>query len=416
MLTPGHSGSLPAQEWAVLERERIRFVLALGRALHRYGTPAHRLEEALGVVCRRLSLTAEILSTPTWLTVRFGEAAEMRTATMRVTGEELDLGKLAALDALADAVADRELPPAEGLARIAAIELARPTWGPVATTLTHAVTGAAFSVFFGAPLRLLPVAALLGLVVGVMAQLASRHASTARALPLVAAFVASFVAHGAGALVPGVSPTVLTISALVPMLPGLTLTTAMTELATRNLVSGTARMMSAIIVLLELGLGVALGERLGERAFAVADVAVPALPGWIAWLAVAVSGVALMVVCQAPRRALPWITGACFTGYLGTRYGIVALGPELGVLGGSFALGVFANLYARILDRPQLVVLVPAVIMMVPGSMGLRGIHSMLDRDTLTGVETMFATFVVAMAIVAGLLMANAVVSPRRSL
>ena len=58
----------------------------------------------------------------------------------------------------------------------------------------------------------------------------------------------------------------------------------------------------------------------------------------------------------------------------------------------------------------------PAVTMLVPGSMGLRGIRSLLDRDTLTGVETTFATFVVAMAIVAGLLMANAVVSPRRTL
>ena len=53
---------------------------------------------------------------------------------------------------------------------------------------------------------------------------------------------------------------------------------------------------------------------------------------------------------------------------------------------------------------------------LVPGSMGLRGISSLLHRDTLTGVETTFATFVVAIAIVAGLLVASAVVSPRRSL
>lgn len=37
-------------------------------------------------------------------------------------------------------------------------------------------------------------------------------------------------------------------------------------------------------------------------------------------------------------------------------------------------------------------------------------------RDTLTGVESVFATVVIAMAIVAGLLIANAMVSPRRSL
>jgi uncharacterized membrane protein YjjB (DUF3815 family) len=48
--------------------------------------------------------------------------------------------------------------------------------------------------------------------------------------------------------------------------------------------------------------------------------------------------------------------------------------------------------------------------------MGFRGMASLLDRDTLTGVESVFAMFIVATAIVAGLLIANAVVSPRRSL
>jgi uncharacterized membrane protein YjjP (DUF1212 family) len=416
MMSPGMSGQLPLEEWEPIERERIRFVLALGRALHRYGTPAHRLEEALAIVCRRLSLRADVLITPTWLAVGFGEPAELRTATIRAADEELDLGKLAALDSLADAVADREVTPAEGLARIAAIEAAPATWGPRWTTPTYAIASAAFAVFFGAPLRLLPVAAFLGLFIGVVSNLAAKSASTIRALPLVAAFVAAFVAVAAGAVIPGVSPTVLTVTALIPLLPGLTLTTAMTELATRNLVSGTARMMSAIIVLLELGLGVAVGERLGNRLFDVVDATVKPLPWWTAWIAVAVSSAAMMIVCQARARALPWIAGACFVGYLGARYGTIALGPELGVLGGSFALGVFVNLYARVLDRPQQVVQVPAVLMLVPGSMGLRAIRSMLDRDTLTGVQATFATFVVAMAIVAGLLMANAVVSPRRTL
>jgi uncharacterized membrane protein YjjB (DUF3815 family) len=89
---------------------------------------------------------------------------------------------------------------------------------------------------------------------------------------------------------------------------------------------------------------------------------------------------------------------------------------QLGVLVGAFALGVLANAYARLLKRPAQVVSVPAMLLLVPGSLGLRGVSSLLDRDTLTGVESVFATVVVAMAIVAGLLIANAVVSPRRSL
>jgi uncharacterized membrane protein YjjB (DUF3815 family) len=41
---------------------------------------------------------------------------------------------------------------------------------------------------------------------------------------------------------------------------------------------------------------------------------------------------------------------------------------------------------------------------------------SLLDRDTLTGVDTLFAMLIVAMAIAAGLLVATALVSPQRSL
>jgi uncharacterized membrane protein YjjB (DUF3815 family) len=56
------------------------------------------------------------------------------------------------------------------------------------------------------------------------------------------------------------------------------------------------------------------------------------------------------------------------------------------------------------------------MLLMVPGGMGLRGMSSLLGHDTLTGVETLFAMFMVATAIAAGLLIASALVSPRRSL
>jgi len=88
----------------------------------------------------------------------------------------------------------------------------------------------------------------------------------------------------------------------------------------------------------------------------------------------------------------------------------------VGVLVGAFALGVLANVYARWLDRPAMVVSVPAMLLLVPGGMGFRGMASLLDRDTLTGVDTLFAMLLVAMAIAAGLLVATALVSPQRSL
>ena len=399
-----------------VERARIRFVLALGRALHRYGTPAHRLEEALAVVCGRLGLSAQIMSTPTSLTIGFGDPAELRTGMMRVDTGELDLGKLAKLDALADAVLAREIDSDVGLREIERIEHGPPEWSRPVRILTFALTAAAIAVFFDGGWRDVIAGAIVGLAVGLIATVLRLRSDSERALELIGAFAAAFVAGAAARLVPGVSPSIVTIAALIALLPGLMLTTAMTEIATGNLVSGTARMMSAVVVLLQLALGVALGEKVAHTLWQVAPVVPTALPAWSEWAAFAAASLGMVVVCHAEKAAVGWILLAALIGYAGSNYGTQLLGPELGVLIGALALGVFANLYARLLDRPQQVVQVPAVILLVPGSMGFRGISSLLDRNTMTGIETTFATFVVAMAIVAGLLIANALVSPRRSL
>jgi uncharacterized membrane protein YjjB (DUF3815 family) len=140
------------------------------------------------------------------------------------------------------------------------------------------------------------------------------------------------------------------------------------------------------------------------------------LPDAAHWIALVVAAFGVAIVVQAKRRAFGWILAACVAGYAGSRAGTAWLGGPMGVLVGALALGVLANVYARWLDRPAQVVLVPAVLLLVPGSMGFRGMSSLLDKDTLTGVEILFAMFVVAIAIVAGLLVANAIVSPRRSL
>jgi uncharacterized membrane protein YjjB (DUF3815 family) len=144
---------------------------------------------------------------------------------------------------------------------------------------------------------------------------------------------------------------------------------------------------------------------------------VPApLPQWAQWVALAVASVGVAVVVKARLRDFGWIAVACVVGFVGSRAGGAWLGVEMGVLVGALALGVMSNIYARWLERPAQVVQVPAVLLLVPGSMGFRAMASLLDRNTLSGVETLFAMFVVAIAIVAGLLVANAIVSPRRSL
>jgi uncharacterized membrane protein YjjP (DUF1212 family) len=401
----------------VSDRESaIGFVLALARALHRYGTPAHRLEESLRRVCARLELEAEVFTTPTAIIMSFGGPTELKSRLMRVEGGELDMGKLAKVDALADDVVGREITPEQGTRYLESIIAGRSQFGRALSMLVHGVTAGALVVFFGGGLADVALAGAIGLALGTLAQLIRRSTDQARVLELVGSAIAAFTAGAVSSLTKTITPSIVTLAALVVLLPGLSLTVAMTELATRNLIAGTARLMSAVIVLLELVIGVALGERL---AHAVADIhqATPVpLPEYANWIALAASSVGAAVLVQAQRRDIGWIVAACVVGYVGSRFGTDLLGSQLGVLVGAFALGVLSNVYARWLDRPAQIVSVPAILLLVPGGMGFRGMSSLLGHDTLTGVETLFAMFIVATSIVAGLLVANAVVSPQRSL
>ena len=76
---------------------RIRFLTMLGRALHSYGIPSHRLESALANAAARLGIRAEFLSTPTSLTAAYGEPGRQHVELVRVHPGELQLDKLVEL-------------------------------------------------------------------------------------------------------------------------------------------------------------------------------------------------------------------------------------------------------------------------------------------------------------------------------
>jgi len=78
-------------------------------------------------------------------------------------------------------------------------------------------------------------------------------------------------------------------------------------------------------------------------------------------------------------------------------------------------VGSASNIFSRLLDRPSQVLVVPGILLLVPGSIGYRSLNAMMEREVVSGIETAFSMLVIAVSLVAGLLMSNAV-TPRRSL
>ncbi|HEY7512824.1 MAG TPA: threonine/serine exporter family protein [Vicinamibacteria bacterium] len=394
-------------------QEARDFVLKLGRGLHAYGYSAHRLEDALAEVCRRLSLPGQFFSMPTALFASFGEGQAHQTFQVRVDPGQVDLGRLARLDEVRGQVA-QGLSPAEGSARIDAIMSAPAPYGAAATMLASALASGAACRFFGGGLREVVATTLIGLLIGLPPLVRWRAHAGAGVYETTAAALAGFAALAGSWLFPPLSPHLTTLGGLIVLVPGFPLTVAFIELATRNLVAGTARLAGAGLSLFAIAFGAAVGARSAERVFgSVPAVAPVPLPDWTLWAALVVAPVSFAVLFRADERDVPWIVGAAVAAYLGLRAGNLLLGPQLAAFLGAMAVAAFGNAYNRIVSRPTAVTVVPGLLLLVPGSIGFQSVSALLGQETISGVEAAFRMVLVAVSLAMGLLTANAILPAR---
>jgi uncharacterized membrane protein YjjP (DUF1212 family) len=404
---------MPAPAADYFPNDAVKFILNLGRALHGYGYDAGRLEDVLGLASRQLGVEAQFFSTPTSIMASFGALDRSRTYMIRVVPGDHDLGKLARIDYVVIEVLKGSMTPTDGSAQIDLIAAAPPTYGPWLMVAAFALTSGAVTRFLGGGPREILVGAVLGLVIGVISMFAGRYAAIARVFEPVASFAAAFLASAVSHVFPH-SVFIATLAGLIVLVPGFTLTVAMTELSTRHLASGTARMSAAFMTFLGIAFGVALGNTLAEQFFGPAANLLPTQsPEWLIPLVLLLAPLGFVVLLKAEPRDAPWIVIMGVLAFYASQLGAIIFGPDLGSFVGAFAVGVGSSVIARLLDRPSQIYLVPGILLLVPGSVGFRSIAALMDREVVSGIETAFKMVVIAVSIVSGILIAR-VVTPRR--
>lgn len=396
-------------------------VMRLGRAFHAAGSPAHRIEEGMGLAARRLGVRGQFFSTPTALFASFGEGEAQRTFLERVDPADVDLERLSHLDDLLNALADRRIDLAEAGRRLDRLDARPARYGHVATTIAFGLVSAAAAYFFRGGWAEIGAAGVLGLAIGLLARAIAGRPVAGRVFEPLAATLAAAVATLAAVFWPAelgsLSAFSVLLAGLIVLVPGYTLTVAINELATRHLVAGSARFAGAGVVFFGLAFGIAVGTQLVETAVGAPTSPLPVPPpGWFQWIALAGAASGFTVLFRARPRDWGWIALACLVAVEGVRLGGLLLGAELAGFLGALLVGVAGNLVARYRRRPAALVQVPGLILLVPGSLGFRSLASLLDRDVLSGVHGAFEMTLVAIALTTGLLLASVIVPPRRSL
>jgi uncharacterized membrane protein YjjP (DUF1212 family) len=405
-----------ADDYPLPDEAKVGFVLRLGRALHIYGLSADALEQSLQAMSERLGLEANFFTTPTSIFAAFGAPERQHTHLIRVYPGDVDLGKLARLDAVSRDVEQGRVSVLEGSARIDAIMALPPISRPIVRILAYGVASAVVCRILAGGLNEVVVAGLAGLLTGVISLASKRLPHGTHVFELVAAFAVSLVVHCVAAMSDiRLSIPTATLGGVIALLPGLTVTVAMTELARRHHAAGTARLGGAFLVFVAIAFGVAVGGEVARALVGdVRSLAPRTLPDWTLMVAVTVAPLAFGVLLRARLRDFPWLWLSSTIGYSTVRFAALSFGPAVAASVGALVVGVLANLYDRRGYGPASVALVPGVLLLVPGSIGYRSLTSLLDQNVVVGVTAGFTMILTAVAIAAGLLISSVLVPTTR--
>ncbi|MEM9302849.1 MAG: threonine/serine exporter family protein [Pseudomonadota bacterium] len=411
-----------ARPWPI----EVRFLRLLATRLHEYGTAAHRLENAVSSAAERLGCHCDVFSTPTSVFLSFRDETDPTgtqdaypTMMIRLRPGSVDLGKLRAVDEIADEVAAGTIDLDEGAERLLAVPNmppVAPLWGQL---LSWAVVGATVAALLGSTWTDIGIATVLGLLAGTITTLLGGRWQDSGSFEPLVAFLVTVAAYGLSALAGGASVPNVVIGALIILMPGLDLTVAVTELSTGHLASGTARFAGALVVLLKLALGVMLATQLMTGIGLASGV--PADPqalsaGWFVWVSMLAAGLAFAVLFAAQRRDWIAVVVAAMVSFITNTLATQALGPEVGVFLAALVVAAVSNGYARLFNRPATVMRTPGIILLVPGSLGYRALNFLFSRNIEDGLDAAVSVTVILAALVGGLLLGNTFIAPRRNL
>ncbi|MEN9481095.1 MAG: hypothetical protein RLZZ298_2490 [Pseudomonadota bacterium] len=385
------------------------FLRDLGRALHVSGAPAHDLEAAMNTIGQRLGARVEGFAVLTFLalTVLAGEHTR-RVELLRLPPYDYNMARLIELNTLC-----REINSVDELAdysaRLAAIMSQPAPWSGWRFVVMGFLLSASVALLLRGGWVEMVCGGLIGMAFVAGYLLFARIPRLGPAVPVILCALAAMAAQPMAHFLPQQVPFISAVAGIVFLLPGFMITVAMSELATQNFLAGTGRLTGAFVLLFLMGAGLAIGTQISL----VWLPAIPAhgelvaLPAWVIWMAIAGLGVSLLAVLQAPISSVNVSVGACLLAWAVYSLVNARMGNVVGAFAGALAVASAGHVYQFLTKRPAALVQIPGLITLVPGSMGFRGVHALIQQESTAGISLLSDMMMTGAVLAVGLLLAD---------
>ncbi|KAJ2874079.1 pheromone-regulated protein prm10 [Coemansia aciculifera] len=398
-----------------------RFLCLLAQAMMQFGAPLHHLEDNLSRMARHLCITATFTTTPGLVLISVEDTSTFTSETKIIRCPNgYDMHRLELTDRIFRRVSKDKISVEEATRELDDVFGAEPMFAWYWQLLNWGLTSWSVCIvaFNGSWLDSL-AAFVLGIMAGCLNLLASRLKGFTNLFEVTVSILTGFFAtvferwlcFGA-----------VSLSATVVLLPGLLLTTGIIELTSRNMHAGTVRTAYALTIAFIIAFGLNLGnnifveifskpERLPDLNMAVCSP----VSQWWWWLAFPVSILSICFIINVhPKNwhACLLVAGVMFAVFwvLVIHLGLKLIGPVVS----AFVLGLAANIWSKVFGHNAYATMLPGMMMLVPGSVGVRGIMTMINSTANTSNTQLVAQMIqTALSIMVGLFASSFVIYPR---
>ncbi|KAB5527993.1 hypothetical protein GE09DRAFT_1149893 [Coniochaeta sp. 2T2.1] len=374
------------------------YILHVCRALMMYGAPTHRLEEYMRRTADAFGLKLQSFYMPGCMIITFNNMVwrSKDVQIIRCT-ESLNLSKLDDVHAVFKDVIHGRLSAEHATARIEEI-LAQadrfPLWARV--VLYGLASAAIGPVSYGARPIDLPIIFMLGSLLGFMQLiLATKSQLYAHVFEISIAVLTSFIARALGSI--SLAPdfrfcfAAICQAPLVMIVPGFAITNSALELQSKNMVSGSVRMVYGIIFTLFLAFGITIGVTIYGAIDhgATSDTKCPtSLPFWWQIIWVPLFTLFYILIQQGNWKKTPVMVAISLAGWVVNHFSEQAFSKNTQIAQslGALTVGVLANVYSRLGLGLAVSIMHPAIFLQVPGSLAAAGglLSGLKSADSLT--------------------------------
>lgn len=398
-------------------QEKLQFIMLMAKALHHYGASADRIEKALFLVSEKLKVDGSFFSLPTGIFANFKLPGQDEFTSMeRLEPGKINLEKLFMADQTVDFVLEDKVTISEGSKILTDIFKRKPLYSDLFVNVSLFFLAFGVAIFLNGSISDAVCSGVLGIFCGFFTS-AVKVESVDTIADAILAFVVGFSAFACKQLGMSVTPSIIILASLIYFLPGLGLTTAIHELSSQNLTSGTARLTGALIILLKISFGSFLGAEVAHSLLpaVVGGPETPISSLW-QWPALIVVSLSFVVIFQARAKDAVWIVLAGLVSFSASKFFSAHFGAIAGAVACGVVIGSGSNLFARVLKRPAMIVLMPAIILLVPGSIGYKGLNFLFTQNAIEGINTLFHSITIGVGLVAGAYFGNILIKPKRTL